>query len=267
MYKEYFGFTHYPFGKDISSEQFLHYMGFLEYEKRMEFLLTHGGIGVIWGPAGSGKTAGLRSLRDSLNKNRYHFYYLPEPPLSMAEFYRAVASSMDIEPRYRRIDIYYQIRDHILLLSNEKKITPIIVLDECHMYPHTVLESVRLFLNFEVDFRNHAILILCGQPEIRKRLQYAVYESLAQRITIQYEFCGLDPSEVETYLVHRLDIAGVKQQLFEPSAIQFIYQVTKGILRKIDTLALKSLVLAGGLKKKSVDQSTVETVLKETFWA
>lgn len=267
MYKEYFGFTYYPFGKDIQSDQFLYHRGFLEYQKRMEFLLTYGGIGVIWGTAGSGKTAGLRSFRDSLNKSRYQFYYLPEPPLSLTEFYRSAASAMDIEPACRKIDAYHQIRDRILELSQEKKITPVIALDECQMYPHTVLESVRLFLNFEIDSRNHAILILCGQPEFKKRLHYAVYESLIQRVTIQYEFCGLSPEEVENYLRHRLDIAGVKQQLFEPAAVQFIYQVTKGILRKIDTLALKSLVLAGGLKKKSIDQSIVETALKETFWA
>ena len=267
MHKEYFGFTHYPFGKDISSGQFLYYRGFKEYRERMEFLKKHGGIGVIWGPSGSGKSAGLRSLRDSLNKNRYRFYYMAEPPLSLAEFYRGIAQAMDLQPAYRRMDIYHQIRDHILELSTDKKITPIIALDECQMYPHTVLESVRLFLNFEIDSRDRAILILCGQPEFKKRLRYAVYESLTQRITVQYQFNGLKSEEVDKYLQHRLDIAGVKHQLFEPGAVQFIYQVTKGMLRKIDTLAVKSLVLAAGLKKESIDKIIVETVLQENFWA
>lgn len=267
MYKEYFGFTQYPFGKDISTDQLLHYRGFMEYNKRMEFLQKHGGIGVIWGLTGSGKTAGLRYLRDSLNKNRYKFYYMAEPPLSVAEFYRGIAQTMDIEPACRRMDTYQKIRDHILSLSVEKKITPIIALDECQMYPHTVLEGVRLFLNFEIDSKDHAILILCGQPELKKRLQYYVYEPLTQRITVHYQFDGLTPEEVEKYLEHRLSIAGVKHQLFEPHAIQFIYQVTKGILRKIDTLAVKSLVLAAGLNKQSIDKAIVETVMQETLWA
>lgn len=267
MYKEYFGFTCYPFGKDIPGDQLFIYQDFKEYQQRIEFLKKHGGIGVFWGEPGCGKSVGLRWLRDSLNQNRYRFYYLPEPPQTLSEFYRGLAVAMDLEPAHRRVDVYHQIRDHVLEMAVQKRVIPIITLDETQMYHYTTLEFVRFILSFEVDSRNHAILVLCGQLNLGKRLRQKAYEPLAQRITVQHRFRGLDREEVERYLRHRLDIAGVKHQLFEPDSVQYIYQVTKGNLRKIDTLAVQSLLQAAGLKRESISRDIIEKAVKENFWA
>jgi type II secretory pathway predicted ATPase ExeA len=267
MYKEYYGFTHLPFQKDIPTDELMVHKNLQEYQKRIKFLLKHYGIWVICGTPGSGKSVGLRWLRDSLSRNRYRFYYLPDPPSSPTDLYRQMILVMDLEPAFRRIDMLHRIQEHILNLSVDKKITPVIALDECQMYSHSVLESVRLFLNFDVDSRHHLILLLSGQTEFHKRLRYAVYEPLTQRITIQHQFEGLNQEESETYLHHRLSQAGVKHQLFEPEAIQFIYQVTKGTMRKIDILAIQSLLLAAGKKQKTVNQGTVEIAVKENLWS
>lgn len=266
MYRTYFGFTHYPFEKGIPTDQMMSHRPFLEYQKRMKFLQTHRGIGIVYGPSGSGKSAALRWLRDTLNPNRFRFYYLPDAPASSSDFYRQLTMTMDLQPAFRRVEMVRQIRDHILDLSVEKKITPWIVLDDCQMYGHPVLETLRLFMNFEIDSRHHVILLLCGQPELRKRLRYTVYEPLTQRITVQCPFEGLTPEETGKYLQHRLAGAGVKHPIFEPDACEYIYQVTKGLMRKVDTLAAHSLFLAAGLKKKTVDQPIVETALKESLW-
>lgn len=267
MYKEYYGFTHIPFQKNIPTDELMVHQNLKEYQKRMQFLLKHYGIGVLWGAPGSGKSVGLRWLRDSLSRNRYRFYYLPDPPTSPTDLYRQMLLVMELEPVFRRVDMLHRIQEHILNLSVDKKITPVIALDECQMYSHTVLESVRLFLNFDIDSRHHLILILSGQTEFYKRLRYSVYEPLNQRITIQHQFEGLNPEETGGYLRHRISQAGVKHQLFEPQAIQFICQVTKGTMRKIDTLALQALLLGAGKKQKTVDQATVEIAVKENLWA
>jgi len=267
MYRKYFGLQRYPFGKEIAGEELYRSRDFTAYQEKMDFLQKHGGIGVVWGSPGSGKSVGLRWLRDSLNRNRFRFYYLPDPPLSLSEFYRSLATAMALRPAGRRAAIFRQVQEHILELSGGKKIKPIIALDESQMLPHTVLEAVRLLLNFDIDSRDHAILLLCGQPELRKRLHFAVYEPLIQRVTVHYQFAGLQPEEVEQYLRHRLAVAGVQDQIFEPAAVQFIAQVSKGILRKIDTLAVRSLAGAAAAKQKSVAQGNVERAMEETLWA
>jgi len=267
MYKAYYGFKQHPFGKDIPCDDLFMYRDFKEFQQRIEFLKIHGGVGVLWGEPGTGKSVGLRWLRSSLNRNRYRFYYLPEPPMTLSDFYRRLALIMNIDPAYRRVDVYQQLKDHIMELSGEKGITPIIALDETQMYHYLILQHVRFLLNFDIDSRNYAILLLCGQPKLGKRLKRKEYEPLAQRVTVRHRFSGLDRAEVDRYLHHRLAIAGVKHQLFEDEAVQYIYQVTKGNLRKTDTLAVQSLLLAAGLKKKSIDQPVVEKAVEENFWA
>lgn len=266
MYKEYYGFSHIPFDKEISTSQILLHNNFREFKSRMTFLKKHGGIAVLWGTSGSGKSVGLRWLRDSLNKNRFHFYYISHPPNSSSEFFRQLADSMGLIPVFRQSQLFNQIQNYILELSQEKKIIPIIALDEAQLFSHSVLESIRLFLNFDIDSKQNVILILSGQPELKRRLKFAVYEPLIQRVTVHHHFAGVTHDEVEKYIAHRLDIAGVKHQLFEPDAIQFIFQITKGILRKIDQIALTSLAFAASQKKKSIDTSIVQQSLKEVFW-
>ncbi len=150
-------------------------------------------------------------------------------------------------------------------MSGEKRITPIIAIDESHLLPHPVLEAVRLLLNFEIDSRDHAILLLCGQTELRRRLRLAVYEPLVQRVTAHYQFAGLQADEVDPYLRHRLALAGVQDQLFEPGAVQFIAQVGKGIPRQIDALAIRALAAAAVAKRKAVAQEHVERAVADTL--
>ncbi len=110
MHKEYFGFTRYPFGKEIAGADLFRSRDFIGCQEKMEFLQRHGGLGVIWGAPGSGKSAGLRSFREALNHNRFRFYYLPDPPLSLNEFYRTVAAAMALRPAGRRAAIFRQLQ-------------------------------------------------------------------------------------------------------------------------------------------------------------
>lgn len=267
MYEDYYGLTTKPFSKQIATGDLFHPENFQACEQRMDFLKQHGGIGVLWGPAGAGKSVALRWMNHRTNDNLYRFCYLPYPPASVAELYRGLATCLDIQPCYRRMDTYERIQNHILELASQKKITPIIALDECQMYSNDVLKAVRLFLNFEFDSRDYVILILCGQTDFRKRLRFSVYEPLVQRITTQHHFTGLEPDEVESYLSHRLGVAGVSAPLFEPQAVEFLYQVTGGVFRKIDLLATQSLDIGARNKQKTIDQPIVEEALEQNFWA
>jgi general secretion pathway protein A len=75
-----------------------------------------------------------------------------------------------------------------------------------------------------------------------------MHEPLRQRIAVQDHLDGLSREELDAYLAHQLKTAGVVQPLFDDSARQALYQVTKGILRKVNKLALASLRLAAAWK-------------------
>jgi type II secretory pathway predicted ATPase ExeA len=266
MYKEFFGFEKIPFTKEIDDKYLFNSENFITFKSKVDFLKKHRGVGVFYGPPGTGKSVGLRWLYKSLSKNKFKFYYSPKPPETIAQFYREIALSLELKPKTKRPDLFRQIQDHINELFTEKRIVPVIALDECQLLSHEILESVIHFLNFDIDSRDKVILILAGQQSLRKRLKLAVYEPLVQRVTSHYKFEGLKSADIDKYLMHRLKIAGVKHQLFEDDAIMFIYQLTKGVMRKINTLALKSIDKAALLKRKTIGKDIIESMEEDIFW-
>lgn len=75
------------------------------------------------------------------------------------------------------------------------------MIDETQYLNSHVLDDLKLLINFEYDSLNCFTLILSGEPRLNITLSKAVNEALRQRITVHYEFQGLDPDEVpDTYL-------------------------------------------------------------------
>jgi general secretion pathway protein A len=91
----------------------------------------------------------------------------------------------------------------------------------------------------------------------------AVYEALSQRIVVRYHFAGLTRDELTSYLAHRLRLAGTELPLFEPAAIEAIFQATGGLPRKVNLLAHHALMAAALPRAKAVTAEHVQAALPE----
>lgn len=91
----------------------------------------------------------------------------------------------------------------------------------------------------------------------------AVHESLAQRIVVRHHLRGLDREDWPHYFTHRLRLAGCELPLFEPPAIEAIFQATQGMPRKLNRLAHYALTSAALVKAKSVTPEHVQAALEE----
>jgi type II secretory pathway predicted ATPase ExeA len=90
---------------------------------------------------------------------------------------------------------------------------------------------------------------------LRRTLSLQLHEALRQRIAVQYHLEGLTRQELDTYLAYQLKAAGISQPLFDDTATQALYQASKGILRKVNKLALAALQLAAERKSSQVDEA------------
>lgn len=110
-----------------------------------------------------------------------------------------------------------------------------LIVDEAHHLRNEVLEDLRLLTNYQMDAENRLCLLLVGLTELRRRLAMAVHESLAQRIVVRHHLTGLTREELPAYLTHRLhparNWAGCELALFEPPAIEALFQATQGMHR------------------------------------
>lgn len=255
MVETFFGFKKTPFSDSPDPKQLFPSQAWNQVKARLQFLVDHHGTGLITGEVGSGKSTAARSFTAGLNPNLYKVMYLHWTPGSPVDLLRQVAQELDLEPAHRRGDLVRQISQTIVRLNQTKKQHPILICDEAQLLCHPALEQLPLLLNFDMDSSRYLTLILVGQPLLRRTLSLQMHEPLRQRVAVQYHLEGLSREELDAYLIHQLKAAGVTQPLFDDTARQGLYQATKGVLRKVNKLALTALRLAAASKTSLVGES------------
>ena len=83
-----------------------------------------------------------------------------------------------------------------------------------------------------------------GQPTLRRRIRLGAFAALDQRVALRYSMAGMDPTETAGYVAHHLKIAGRSDTLFSDDALALIHQVSRGLPRAVNNLAVQSLVAA-----------------------
>jgi type II secretory pathway predicted ATPase ExeA len=101
-----------------------------------------------------------------------------------------------------------------------------------------------LLTNFEMDSRLVVSLVLAGQPPLKTLLGRPEQAAIAQRLAHYATLRLLSREETRCYVVHRCTLAGAATDPFDAEAHEMIFELSRGNLRAIDRLALKSLQLA-----------------------
>jgi general secretion pathway protein A len=265
MVEAFFGFKKTPFSDSPDTKQLFASQAWNQVKARLQFLVEHQGAGLLTGEVGSGKSTAARSFTAGLNPNLYKVMYLHWTPGSALDLLRQVALELDLEPAHYRGDLARQISQAILRLNQSKKQHPILIIDEAQLLCHAALEQLPLLLNFDMDSSRYLTLLLVGQPLLRRTLSLQMHEPLRQRIAVQYQLDGLSREELDAYLAQQLKAAGISQPLFDDTARQALYQATKGILRKVNKLALTALRLAAGRKTSTVSEAILLDATSEAL--
>lgn len=101
------------------------------------------------------------------------------------DFYRGLAYGLGEEPKFRKVDLFRQIQQGIERMAEERKLTPVFILDEMHMAKDAFLQDIALLFNFKMDSTNPFVLVLSGLPHLKTRLKLNHHRPLSQR------FCKL----------------------------------------------------------------------------
>lgn len=263
MYLKHFGLLFYPFGKDIPPEEMYPSGGMSELSVRLRHLSEMSGIGLVTGDSGSGKSSGCRAWAASLHAGLYKVFYVPLSTGNPMDLYKSIAWEMGLPTERSRAALYRQIKNEVTRLGTEARTRPVLILDEAHGLRSDVLEEMRLLTNYAMDSQNRLCLLFCGQTELRRRLGMAVHEALSQRIVVRYHLPSLTRDEAGAYLVHLLRRAGTELPLFEPAAVEAIFQASQGVMRKINLLAHHALIAAAIAKAKTVTAEHVAAARTE----
>lgn len=254
IHKTHFGFKTEPFARDIATKDLLQLPSMTSVKERLDYCIRLGGVLTIFGEVGSGKSTAVRWALSHYRPTELRIVDLVATTASITELYKQIAWGLDLVPKsLSRSTLLKENKAVIKELATARKQKVLIVIDEAQLLRRDVLAELHTLMNFEYDGANYMALILCGQTTLMDRLLYRDAAPLASRVVSKALIAALTQPEMEEYIHHHIRVAGIKKNLFEPSALVAIQQGSAGSLRRANQLA------SGGLVAAATEQSNIVT--------
>ncbi|MBI2058211.1 MAG: AAA family ATPase [Nitrospirae bacterium] len=265
MYKDYWGFKFYPFENVVDPKLFFRSSVHQEALIRIMYAIKNNkGIGVLSGEVGSGKTTIISYVCALIARYGYQIINFEAPLFRRWEFYKEVVNQFGAAVpvaaggNVSQVAIIEQLRD-ILLRQVRNGAGSVVFIDEIQLVEDEgVFEEIRLLSNLVSNGRNLVTQILVGQPQVLKKLESM--PNFQQRVAINYHLTPLSHGETLRYVLHRIEKAGGKEEILDKPCYDLIFQYSQGLPRVINTLCDLSLLVAAGVKAKSVAPEVVDKI-------
>ncbi|MEW6088946.1 MAG: AAA family ATPase [bacterium] len=248
MYEEYWKLSSKPFNNTPDPKFFYKSQSHEEVLMRLHYTIEQNlGAAVLTGVFGCGKTVVGQVLCDELPLDKYRVAFINNPQLDYVDLLRSVVRSLksiDLPAKKSELSADYLLELLGDILENNLRDgrETIIIIDEAHIIKNEqTLEGLRLLLNFQSRDRFLLTLFLFGQPELKQQIEDN--KQLDQRIAIKCHLGPFSLEEVSDYINYRINIAGVKNPMFDESAIKSISNYSGGIPRRINRACDLSLLL------------------------
>ena len=253
----WFGLKRFPFDKNIKPSDALDTEPLKECLARLDYIKRRGGILLLTGDPGVGKTLVLRRYVQSLNENLFKTHYTPLSTLSRSDILYHLNRMLGLPHRLSKSAVYSQIQKTLLESKEQLGKTVLLIIDEAHLLQTGPLEELRLLTNFKMDSYDPFILVLSGQSDLRRVMEFAVMEPFNQRIAIRYHMPGLSSDQSKLYVTHHLKLAGAKEPILDEKALEAVHEISFGIPRKIGAVTEQALTYAMFDHKRTVSPEIV----------
>jgi len=263
-YRVFFELQAEPFGSDIALEKILVTDSLKAVEQRVRYAMRIGGVALLTGEIGSGKSTALRYVSESLHPAEHLCLYMTATTGSILELYRQIVAALGLDNRgVSRALMLQTIRQQVIELTCGKKIKVLLIIDEASMLRLEVFAELHTLLQFDKDAKPYLPLVMAGQGNLIDSLGYRPALPLASRVVAKSHLEGVNRQQMHQYITHHLAIAGVTRNLFDETAVTAIHQGSGGLFRKANHLARGALVVACRQKTMSVTADHVRLAMTE----
>lgn len=265
MYTSYYGMSTNPFLKSENIKYKFESNDFRETVNRLHYIKEIKGVCLITGHTGYGKTFAIRNFINELNSDLYKIIYISATKdMTVFDFYKAICDQLYLDTgACYRTDIYVNIQKELKRLVEKERIQPIVIIDDAQVLRREIINNFKIFYDFDMDSADYVSLIIVGQVELKDKLMKNIYESLKQRILVNYTLNGFSREEVSEYVKSRLKIADTNQEIFEPDGLNALYACSKSSPRRLNTLIINSLMIGYQNNKIKIDSEIVMNAKKE----
>jgi general secretion pathway protein A len=228
---------------------------------RILFGITQlGGLVVITGEIGSGKTLLSQTLRQTLDGEGFRVAEVPNPPRTPAALLTAMLPPMGAERAggaTARISGLIRAR---LQASEGEGRRIVIAIDEAQRLDPRALEEVRLLTNPGAEGPG-APVVLLGQPELTAHIER--HPQVAQRVVVRYHLGNMTAEEVDAYAMHRTRVAGAGKRIIAKKATRAVFEETEGVPRLVNLLLANALFVAASRGDAQVGEDIIRDLAED----
>ncbi|MDE1466581.1 XrtA/PEP-CTERM system-associated ATPase [Aurantiacibacter sp. D1-12] len=266
MFDNFYGLTGKPFQLTPDPE---FYFRSITHRKALSYLgygLAQGeGFIVITGEIGSGKSTLVAHMMESLDREQVTVAQIVTSKLDEEEIIHVIAGAMglDIEG-HDKATALTEIESYLHSEARAGR-RCLLIVDESQNLSVPALEELRMLSNFQLG--NHPLLqtLLLGQPEFRTVLQNDEgLEQLRQRVIAAHHLEPMQKSEIEPYIIHRLEKVGWEgNPAFDQRVYAELFEASGGIPRRVNQIANRLLLLGAVEERSRIDAAMLQSVLAE----
>jgi type II secretory pathway predicted ATPase ExeA len=260
-----FGLHAIPFTREIRVEEQMHMPFADEALDGLFNAVDQRSSAALVAPAGTGKTALLRRLLALLPEARYQVRYVKVTSLSKRDMCREISAACGIPSAGAYPFLVRGLQERFETCSSTEGLRPVLLLDEAHELRPDVLAILRILTNFEMDSRLVLSVILAGQPPLQAMLAREDQQAVMRRLSHCATLRLLSRDETAAYVAHRSAIAGAVHSPFDAPSLDALYELSRGNMRAIDQLALKSLQAAARASADVVSSPHVLAARKDLW--
>ncbi|MDG0968861.1 MAG: AAA family ATPase [Porticoccaceae bacterium] len=227
-----------------------------------------GGFVLLSGEVGTGKTTLTRTMLQSIPAH-IRVAYVLNSKLNETDLLASICDELSITlPTAKHLSFSKICIDGLnqdLLESHGKGQKTLIVVEEAQNLSDELLETLRLLSNLETNTHKLLHILLVGQPELVEILSKPSLRQLNQRVVSRFHLLPLDKTEVANYINHRLHQAGAARPIFEPGAINTVFNLTKGVPRLINLVCHQAMLGAYAYNSSTISVDLVKGAASEIF--
>ena len=236
----------------------------------VEAVMRRKGFVLMTGPIGTGKTTVVHAALQILTERATTHHplssaFILNPTLSREEFLEMILAEFEIPCTSTSKPARLSALHRMLLETQRKGGTSLLLVDEAHLLTPELLEEIRLLSNADTYQEKLLQIGLCGQPERLGIMQTPELRALRQRVANACQLRPLSVSEVRAYISERLYSAGYRGgvNLFPIEIVEEIVRLTEGVPRLINLLCDSCLTIGHRAQRPVVDIVTVEEAATE----
>jgi type II secretory pathway predicted ATPase ExeA len=266
MYLSHFGLSQPPFRITAHTEFFYGGGNRGAILDALIYAIRQGeGIVKVSGEVGSGKTMLCRMLQERLPVE-VETVYLANPSVSPDEILHAIAFEMQLSlPRdAARLEVMQALQEYLVERHAQGR-QVVVFVEEAQSMPLETLEEIRLLSNLETQHYKLLQIVLFGQPELDKNLARTEIRQLKERITHSFTLKPLTAAEIRDYLMFRLRAADYHgPDLFGPAVVKLIARASRGLTRRVNIIADKTLLAAFADNTHTVSLKHVRAAIQDS---